>query len=242
MKRIVLMIIVIMFGSTIATAQFIVNDGSLEKNVISVSATAITKVPADCASFTVKLQGHGKTLDEAVQAVRLKASRITEALIGIGLKEKDLATSKFYSSENSENKAFLSSKRDYVADIDLSIKIMDFALFDKSIITVANNNPAQMSDVNFQLIKIEKANEETLKKALQKAKSKAELMATELGVPLGKPIFIEEQSGSSSFGRGMTNSISFSEVPIPEEDSTSFFVDAITITKTVKVVFKIVTE
>lgn len=94
------------------SAQEIIVDNT---HKLFVSGTAEIKAPADQASFSFSVAGYGETLRKAVGNANKKISDISKKLFTIGVKEKNLNTSRFYSGENEDGKAFLSSSKDFKA-------------------------------------------------------------------------------------------------------------------------------
>ncbi len=148
--------------------------------------------PADNAAFLVRVEGTGATLNEAVTAVRQQVEEITTALFDLGLSQKDISTSHFYSGENTGLKPFFSSREDFKASISVTVNITDLDLLEPAIIRICDFTPAGLSDISYTLNDYECLKMEALTAAIQKAETKAQLLARELGVGTGDVLLIEE--------------------------------------------------
>ncbi len=243
MKKLFFIIIILMSFSSISLSKE--SKDHIPKNIIAVTGTCITETPADFAYFTFQINGYGKNLNNAVKNAKDKVALISESLFKIGLKDKDLETSRFYSSENYDNKAFLSSNRDYVACIDVKVNIQDFALLEKAIITVANFEPHEMSDMKFDLKNIKQIKLNTLETAVRNAKEKAELISKNLNIKHIKAINVEEIDDNIPVTLSQYSSFANSAVMgggLSSTNGASFFVETIKIVKTVKIVFQIIKD
>jgi len=164
------------------------------------------KAQTDIAVFSFSFKGVGPSLDVAVSNAKDKIRSITNELRKIGLSEKNFSTSYFYSGENEGDKSFLSSSRDYKAEIKVTVIIDSLDLLEKSIITVSKNEPDYISEVGFSLKNYSQYVINALEKAGKNAKEKAEILAKQMGFKLGKPIYIED-IGLPSGGFGGTSTV-----------------------------------
>jgi len=235
LKKQEIVFLIIIFLCSSGFTQFWRMDDTFENNTVIVSGSVELEVPADYASFKFTVKAYGNDLRAAVDEARKKVGVISKALFSIGLKETNLTTSRFYSGENTKNKAFLSSKRDYTAAIDVIVKIDDFNFLEAAVVKVAEYEPAEMSDISYGLKNYEDYRRRSLKAALDKAAEKADLIARELKVEIDHPIYVEETPsvGATNY----TNSVSIVEAEI--SGISSIFTEKIKLEKSVKVIYQI---
>ena len=203
-------------------------------------------VPSDEATFSFAVRGTASNLRDAVNNAKKKIAKITKDLYSIGLDEQNLSTSNFYSGENDGNKAFLSSKRDFKADISMIVRIDSLELLEESVIIVSENDVESISEINFTVKELELKKLSAIKEATLKAKQKAERMAIYLGVILKSPVRIIEEISSKNMtglnirgGRSnLFNSIVVEEAS-PFVEGGTFYSQLLTIDSTVKVIFEI---
>ena len=161
-------------------------------NQISVTGTVELKQLADQASLSFTVKGVGPTLREAVAGADRNTKTVTGKLLTLGLKEKDLSTSSFYSGDNHGDKAFLSSSRDFQARVTTVVTIDSLPLLEHILFAVSECDVQSVSQVNFSLKDEPSIRKKARVEAALKAKEKAEDLAQTLGVTLGKVISIDE--------------------------------------------------
>ena len=235
-------ILIFLFVSQLLIAQQ--NEQRVDK--ISVQGTVELREPADQASLSFSVQGTGSTLRQTVENANHTTRTIVDKLIGLGIKEKNIATSSFYSGENYGDKAFLSSSRDYKANITTLIKIDSLILLEAVILTMSEANVQNISQIEFSLKDEAGFRRRARIEAALKAKEKAEDMAKTLNSNLGKVISISEFSPTqipgvpNPFNPSYTNTVVTSEtVVIRGGASTGFFAKMVSITSSVYVSFEI---
>ncbi len=166
------------------------------RNLITVEGSVLSEVPADFASFHFTVSGSGKDLSAAVAGVKRKVQKITDALFEIGLDERSLSTSRFYSGENFENKAFFTSNRDFIASIKVNVGVKDFDLLEPAVLLVSDSGVDQLSDIRFQLKGIEEIRAGAFEAAINKAKEKAQTIQNNLDIENIRVVSVEEVSNS----------------------------------------------
>lgn len=154
-------------------------------NQISVTGKAEIVVPADRAVFSFSVTGYGSNLRTAVEKAKNKIKDITGKLINLGLKEENLAISNFYSSENFEGKAFLSSSKDFKTSISVTVTINDLKLLEESILILSESSIENITNITFKLKNFESAKEKARLQAIEDARYKATQIAEKLNVKLG---------------------------------------------------------
>ena len=240
MRRLIITLAVLIISANYSFSQTFDNNRLIVFGGVEISA------PADNARFTFEVEGVGSTLADAVEKARSKVSSIAKALFEIGLTERNLRTSFFYSGENFEDKALLTSKRDYKAGISVIVNIDNLNHLEAAIIQVSESKPEKISNIVFTLQDYEKLKEEALEKAVQKARSKAQLMAANMETNLGDVLYIEELP-SRNPSRGYISSSPFnaSISSIPDDDvsivktGAGFYAEEIKINARVKVIVEL---
>jgi uncharacterized protein YggE len=221
----------------------------IKSNQLVLYGEYMLKVQTNVASFSFAFKGVGANLETAVSSAKNKVKLITEELIKVGLKEENFATSYFYSGENVGDKAFLSSERDYKAEIKVTVVIDSLDLLEKSIIKVSEKNPDFISEVTFTLKNQSKYSNEALEKATLNAKEKAESISKHLNITLGKIIYFEDvgmsQSGYGVFNTtnirgGRTNEVLYIVDGLPKKkEGSSFYSPETIVTSRVKIVYQL---
>lgn len=146
-------------------------------NYVEVRGTAELIVPTDEASFSFTMEATGSSLKKAVSNAKEKVQVILEDLKKLGVKEKDIETSRFFSSENFGDKSFFSSKNDFKSTITATVTFTDLAVLEQAIFLISENRPKYLSDIRFNLRAIEKHKDDALKDAVDAAYIKAQKLA-----------------------------------------------------------------
>ena len=189
MKNITMSLVLFLF---VAVQSIDAQETSVRDNRMMVYGTGTIDVPADRAKLTFTVKGFGPTLQEAVNIARKKLSDLGSPLIAQGVKESDLFTSRFTSGDNFEGKAFLSSSRDYRAQIDVSVTIDSLDMLESVVSTLTKGNLEKLSDISFLLKSDSIMKLEARRLAVQNAQTKANVMAKQLGIEVGKVLSLEE--------------------------------------------------
>ncbi|MEJ2052757.1 MAG: SIMPL domain-containing protein [Calditrichaceae bacterium] len=231
--------ILLLILSTSIKAQLWRADERFEKNTIVVDGYAVIEEPADFASFNFKVKGYGKSLSEAVKNAKEKINNISEKLFKVGLKEKNLFTSHFNSGENFDNKAFLSSSKDFVASIDVVVQLDSLVLLEPAIICVSENNPDMLSNISYEIKDIEKLREKVLDLATLKAREKAKVISSRLELKINYAIYVEETSSTKTRGDRFSNIVVVANDRSTQSGPRSFFAETIKIESSVKVIFRV---
>ncbi len=245
MKKILVIILSLFLLSKAINAQ----DAGLKQNQISVLGSIELKEIADQASVTFAVKGIGSSLRKAVDNASKMVQKVTDKLITLGIKSKNISTSQFYSGENSGDKAFLSSSRDYKAILHTLVKIVNMKSLDSALYLISESEIEDASNIIFSLNDELGLRRKARVAAAMKAKEKAEDIAGALGVMLGKVVNIEEMGPTSTVsirgGRTYPNPFNPStsmlreESIVDESKGSGFFAQTISITSQVRVVFEI---
>ena len=162
------------------------------RNSITTYGTVELNVSADFATVAFSIKSKGSSLREAVDKAKERIEVITSAIIGMGIKEKNISTSNFYSGENVGDKSFFSSKSDYKTEISTFVKVDSLKILEDVILEISDYKPDEIRDITFELSNPEEHKMQALNVAIKKAEHKAEILASELDVTIEKTIKAEE--------------------------------------------------
>jgi uncharacterized protein YggE len=228
------------FAAVLFCQPFIFSEEN-QSNYISVSGKAEIFAPADQAQFSFSVNGFGANLRAAVEQAKNKSKEISAKLLKLGLKENNLATSYFYSGENFEGKAFLSSTRDYKASITVNVTIDSLPALEESILCLSECSVENISSISFSLRNVEEVKEKARLKAVETAKNKAVQIAASLNVRLGQVKSFEETD--ALYPPYLQSPNPFNSVNYMArgdgQSGSGFFAQNVSITGMVKVVYEI---
>jgi len=242
----ILVVLILVFSYQLFSQQ-----AEQKTNQISVQGTVELKEKADQATLSFSVKGVGSTLRKAVEEANRKAKDISDKLIALGVKGKEISTSSFYSGENRGDKAFLSSSRDYQASITTVIRIDSLKLLEPVILTISENEVQNLSDITFSLRDEVGFRRRARIEAALKAREKAEDIARALNSTLGKVVYIDEfqptQNVQAQFRGGRANQfnpvynsvLASAVVVVDESVGTGFFAQIVSITSQVYVTFEL---
>lgn len=178
----------------IAAVTFGQNNVDHDANKIKVRGEAELKIPADRALLTFDVEGFGSSLREAVQNARNKSSEAVVKLIELGVPESFIETMRFHSGENSGDKPWLSSGKDYRAYINVRIKLDKLELMERVILTLSDIKVHSIGNIQFKLQDEEKHKMDAIGNAAAEARKKAEIIAKNVGAKGITPYTINEQN------------------------------------------------
>jgi uncharacterized protein YggE len=215
-------------------------------NYIFVQGSVELKEIADQASLSFNVRGVGANLRQAVENADKTTKTITDKLIALGVKDKNISTSSFFSGENRGDKAFLSSSRDYQANISTMIKVDSLKLLQPVLFAISESNVQNISQITFSLKDEVSFRKRARVEAALKAREKAEDIGKALNVIVGKAITIDEfpPSQTNAMVRGInasynTISVSGLQMGVDESIGSGFFAQTISITSQVYVTFEL---
>jgi uncharacterized protein len=212
-------------------------------NQINVVGTVEIRQLADQARLSFLVRGVGSTLRQAVGNADKNSKIVADKLLTLGLKEKDLSTSSFYSGENRGDKAFLSSSRDFQAQITTVVTIDSLPLLEPVLFAISECEVQSVSQVSFSLRDEPSIRKNARVEAALKAKEKADDLAKTLGVTVGRVIAIDEDQPrqapylSSMFPNPLNASTQ--AVVVDASIGYGFFAQTISVVSRVYVTFEI---
>jgi len=218
-----------------------------KQNQFIVTGSIELKEVADQASVNFSIKGTGSTLRQAVEQADTKTKALTDKLIDLGIKPRNISTSQFYSGENNGDKAFLSSSKDYRAIIETSVKIDSLQLLQPVLFTISEAQVDRLSQIAFSYKDESGLRRRARIEAGLKAREKADDLAKTLGVVIGKVISIEELLPGQTVPSNSTlrfnypnpfNPTTLSELS-GETSGSGFFAQTISVTSQVRVIFEI---
>ncbi|HTY09524.1 MAG TPA: SIMPL domain-containing protein [Bacteroidota bacterium] len=222
-------------------------------NQIAVEGRVELKQLADQASLSFSVKGVGPTLRQAVDNADRSTKTVTNKLLSLGVKEGNLSTSSFYSGDNRGDKAFLSSSRDFQAQITTVVTIDSLPLLEPILFAISECEVQSVSQVTFSLRDEPSLRRKARVEAALKAREKADDLAKTLGVTLGRVISIDEGQpsqppqrlyGVSSYAMPFNNStyntvLANEVVAVDASIGYGFFAQTISIVSQVYVTFEL---
>jgi|SRR5579862_919207 len=189
MKTVIAIVALSIFACTLGLTQ------ETTQRTITVLGTAEVKAVADRASFEFSVKGVGSTLTKAVQDASKKTREITQLLLSIGVKTKDISTEQFFTGENFGDKAFFSSNRDFQATLRTHVSVDSIPLLDTIFTSISDLQIDQLSgpaNLSFSLRDDADLRIRTRIAAAKNAHDRADSIATALGAQIGSVLKIEE--------------------------------------------------
>lgn len=198
-------------------------------------------MPADRAKLNFTVKGFGSTLQEAVNVAQKKATDIVNQMLTNGIKESNLYTSRFTSGDNFEGKAFLSSSRDYRAQIDVIVTIDSLDLLESTVSTLTKGALEKLSDISFSLKSDSSLKLEARRLAVENARTKAAIMAHQLGLALGRVLSVDEllSPGDGDFYIPNQDRLLALQAGTVRVAGTSFYAQIFNLKSGVRIVFEI---
>lgn len=175
MKRIAAVIV-----SALFLAAFPAGADEGRDNTITVRGAGVLEIPADRAQVIFSVRETGRTLRDAVAAAGKKVAAVTAELVGLGLEPADLRTSCYSSGRNYYDRAFLSSKRDFEADMTVVTTIDDLTKLDPVVFALTESKIEELRSIDFVLKDKAGAVRKVLEAAARDAEAKADLLASAL--------------------------------------------------------------
>ncbi len=178
----------------------------IEKNKLSVYGKVKTYAKADRVKISFSINSYGKSLGVAFDKAKKQMNEISQKLKALGLIDKNISTSFFTSSENYGSKAFLSSKKDFIAIMSASITTEDLNLIEKILIAISESKIKRVDKISFELINLKELKEKALKEAIEKAKQKAVIISESLNISFSSIVGFQELfSDGSRFNKNREN-------------------------------------
>ena len=185
----------VLFLLLLCTLPMIAQDQTVQTNRLVVYGEGAVDSPANRAQTSFTVVGLGSSIRDAMGAARGKLAAIAKKLFSLGLTDKNLLTSNFYSGDNPQGRAFLSSSKDFRTQLDVLITIDSLNWIDDVIVVLAGSEVERLSNISFSLKSDSLLRVEARERAVSNALEKARIMASQLGTQLGRVLYLEEIFG-----------------------------------------------
>ncbi len=177
---------------------------SLVQTGINVQANSSISVPADLASFNIKVKSRKKTVTEARENTAIYVEKVVAAIKKINISEDDIQTTSFniYPEtrwiEKKDDFGVYSESTTIAYSVENSINVIVRNLDDlgKVIdeVTIAGEDQIQINSINFSVSNINSYEKKLRETAAITAKNKAQTYVESLGLKLGNLSYISEIS------------------------------------------------
>ncbi len=164
-----------------------------EPMTISVTADAKVMSAPDIAvvSFGVVTE-RMKTAKEATDSIKMRMTKVLDALKALGIEEKDITTENFWLNPVYDYTNGIQNMRGFQANESLSVRLRDLDKVGDALTAATAAGANQAGNVNFSIDNPDSLKAEAREKAIAKAKAKAETLAKSLGMSVGKLIGFSE--------------------------------------------------
>jgi len=177
---------------------------SLLPHGINVQANSSISVPADLASFNIKVKSREKTVTEARENTARYANRVVDAIKKLNISEDDIQTTSFniYPEtrwiEKKDDFGVYSESTIIAYSVENSINVLVRNLDDLGKVideaTIAGENQIQINNINFSISNINSYEKKLRENAAINAKNKAQTYVESLGLKLGNLNYLNEIS------------------------------------------------
>ncbi len=169
-----------------------------KNNLFTVSADGKTFVKPDIADVSIGFTASGTSVTQVQTQANQTINKITADIKQLGIADADIKTTNYNLRPNYNYNSGSQQITGYVVDVNLDIKVRDFAKVNSVIDTATSDGANQVGGVNFTLDDptLEKAESEARNQAIDKAKQKAEEIASQTGITLGRIIDVQENNAA----------------------------------------------
>jgi len=177
---------------------------SLLPHGINVQANSSISVPADLASFNIKIKSREKTVTEGRENTARYANRVVDAIKKLNISEDDIQTTSFniYPEtrwiEKKDDFGVYSESTIIAYSVENSINVLVRNLDDLGKVideaTIAGENQIQINNINFSISNINSYEKKLRENAAINAKNKAQTYVESLGLKLGNLNYLNEIS------------------------------------------------
>jgi len=191
--------LLILVASEIVEIQNKTSEGDLQKDTLTISATAEVDAIPDLATADFSVLTEGRT-PEGVQSDNTnKINKITEFLENSGIDKKDIKTQNYNlypSYRYDEGEQVLIG---YSLNQSVTVKMRDLDKVGEIVTGVVASGANTISSLNFSIEDPDELQQDARKQALDKAKEKAKELADVAGVKLGKVVTFNESSATPPY-------------------------------------------
>ena len=167
-----------------------------ELPILSVSGNGMVQSAPDQAAVTMGLVTRAETAGDAQQENAIKATAIRNALIEIGIEEKDIKTDEYsfkpeYSRERNERNIIVG----YTASNTIRVHVRNVALASDVIDAALSNGANTVYSLDFSIRDTDALRKKALENAVKDARSKADAIAHALGKSIVGVHHVSENTG-----------------------------------------------
>lgn len=182
----VCLFIFVRFGPSLSLS--VINSNRTDFFTVSAEGK-VTAVP-DVAQVTLGFSTSGSNISQIQNEANLVIKNITTSVKNLGVGESDIKTTNYNLRQDYEK------KNNFVIDVNLMIKVKDFAKLNQVIDAGTANGANQIGNLYFTFADEEKYQAQARKIAIDNAQKKAREIAGESGIILGRLINVSENSAN----------------------------------------------
>jgi hypothetical protein len=188
------------FGSVAATQALSpsaqTSDSSEPVRTISVTGTGKVELTPDTAYIYIGVHSEGPDAVEAVSSNNEKSEAVKDALVALGVDEKDIQTTNFsiYPQPRYDDQGQPTGEITYMVDNTVYVKVSDLDMVGEILDAAVKAGANSINGISFDLEDKSAAMAEAREKAVDDANVQAQQLADAAGVSLGPVITITTSS------------------------------------------------
>ncbi len=190
--------------------------GSAVTRTISVNGTGKVYLTPDIAYVTIGVHTENKDAAQAVAKIMPSRCKVKDALIGMGVDDKDIQTTNFsiYPQQQYDQAGKPTGEINYVVDNQLYVTVRDLEEIGDLLDTVVKAGANSIYGIQFDVADRSKAQSEARKLAVADAQAQAQELAGFAGVTLGAVQTISTSNSQAPvpmYDKGMGGGMAVSE-------------------------------
>lgn len=207
-------------GTITANAAQSAEEGTMQKDTITVTATSSVFVVPDRAEITVGTQTTASTAAEAQKASAEKTNRVIDKMKERGIEEKSISTQNYNMWQRYDNNG---KPNGYEVSVTMTVRDQSIDEVGALIAELADAGADQFHGIRFYASTYEDAYNDAMQKALTIANGKASVFAQAAGKTLGEVHSITEGYQDMTYydGRSFNMSLESAKAYGAAEDSLS---------------------
>lgn len=165
---------------------------------ITVSGSGRAFMTPDIAYINIGVHTEDKNASEAVAANNSQSQGVIDALLNLGVDEKDIQTNNFsiYPQQEYDSEGKPTGEINYVVDNSVHVTVRDLEQIGELLDAAVKAGANSINGIQFDVDDKSEAQSEARQAAVDSAIAKAEELAEASGVTLGEVITIQETSGA----------------------------------------------
>ena len=173
---------------------------------ISTTGEASVYVTPDKVVVSLGVETYNASLDEAKSANETAAGKLVQAIQGMAIEKKDIATDNLQVDIDRRYEGGRYGQiQGYLVRRSYAITLRDTKQFEKLVDTALKNGANVIQNIAFTTTELRKYRDQARQMAVKAAREKAQLLAKELDTNIGKPRTISEGGGYAYFGGYRSN-------------------------------------